>query len=68
MALLIDYTRSGSEAVLVNGATLRATAGPVSSPCLGVNRAMLPGRHARWPRRMHGSRFDPRMRLDEIRD
>jgi hypothetical protein len=28
VALLIDYTRSGSEAVLVNGATLRATAGP----------------------------------------
>jgi hypothetical protein len=28
VALLIDYTPSGSEAVLVNGASLRATAGP----------------------------------------
>ena len=37
VALLIDYTRSGSEAVLVNGATLRPTAGPALIALLGVN-------------------------------
>ena len=52
VALLIDYTRSRSEAMLVNGATLRAIAGHWShcpaSVAMPSAADMLD-----WPRRMH---------------